>query len=154
MDFRVFISHSVAPIELGIVYAIANESAKRGASPFIPDRDWEVKGDIPERIFPYLRDAHYLLAIATSSGFQLQWLNREVREGLKMGKPILIIADRGIKIPQKIDLIRIDRANPARTISEASKYLEKFGKDKQTKELLTWLGIGSLLFLLLRGREE
>lgn len=154
MAFKVYISHSVEPRELGIVYAVANEGAKRGAAPVIPDRDWDPKGEIPERILLPLSNADYVLAIATSSGLHWQWLNRELREGAGMGKPLLVIADRGIRIPPGMNQIRIDRTNPARTISEASKHLEKFGRDKQTKELLTWFGIGGLLFLLFLGREE
>ena len=38
MAFKVFISHSVAPRELVIVYSMTNEVAKRGASPFIPEK--------------------------------------------------------------------------------------------------------------------
>ncbi|MBA7699471.1 hypothetical protein ES703_108168 [subsurface metagenome] len=98
MGFKVFISHSVAPKELGIVYTIANESAKKGASPFIPDRDWEPEDEIPVRIQTHLKNSDYLLAIATSSGFQLQWLDREVKEASKEKKPLLIVADEGIEV--------------------------------------------------------
>lgn len=154
MAFKVFISHSVAPRELGIVYAIANAGAKWGASPFIPDRDWDPKDGIPKRIQPHLKGTDYILAIATSSGFQLEWLNREVKEGGKVGKPLLIIADRGIKIPQGLPRIWIDRANPAKTVHKVSEHLAKFGKDKKTKELLTWIGVGGILFLLLRGSKK
>lgn len=154
MSFKVFISHSVAPGELGVVYAMANEIAKRGASPFIPDRDWQPEGEIPERILSNLKETNYFLAIATSSGFQLPWLNREVKEGMKEKKQLLIVTDAGIKIPTKTSCVRIDRTNPAKTIKLVSAHLAKFGKDKETKELLTWLGIGGILFLLLLEREK
>jgi len=154
MAFKVFISHSVSPGELGIVYGMANEAAKRGASPFIPDRDWDSSGEIPERIRAYLKEADYVLAIATSSGFQLPWLNREVKEGSKEKRPLLIVADKGIKVPPKTTHIWIDRSNPAKTVQLVSDHLAKFGKDKETKELLTWIGVGGLLFLLLLGRGK
>jgi len=154
MAFKIFISHSVAPRELGIVYAMANEASKRGASPFIPDRDWNPKDLIPERVQLPLKETDYILAIATSSGFQLQWLNREVKEGLEGGKPLLIVADKEVKVPPKITRIWIDRTNPARTIKLVSNRLAEFGMDKETKELLTWIGIGGILFLLLLGTEK
>lgn len=154
MSFKVFISHSVAPRELGIVYAMANESAKRGSAPFIPDRDWKPDGTIPERIKVPLKETDYILAIATASGFQLPWLNREVKEGMRKRKPLLIVADKGIKVPLQLHCVRIDRINPARTIHQVSSHLAKFGKDKETKELLTWIGIGGVLFLLLLGTEK
>ncbi|MEO0289985.1 MAG: TIR domain-containing protein [candidate division WOR-3 bacterium] len=154
MPFKVFISHSVAPRELGIVYAVVNEAAKKGASPFIPDRDWNPEGSIPERIQTHVKETEYMLAIATNSGFQLKWLNREVKEGLKRRKSLIIIADKGIRIPPEIPSIRIDRDNPAGTIRDISGRLAKFGRDKKTKEILTWITIGALLFLLLFWKEK
>jgi len=133
MAFKIFISHSVAPKELGIAYAIANEGAKRGAVPYIPDRDWNHSEEIPDRIYAHLQNADYILAIATSSGFHLEWLNKEVNKAAKEKKPILIIADNGIDVPKKLAHIWIDRTNPSKTISRVSRHLEKFGKDKETK---------------------
>lgn len=154
MALKVFISHSVAPGELGIVYAIANEAAKRGATTFIPDRDWDTKSEIPERIQSQLKETDCILAIATSSGFQLDWLSREITEGAKAHKQLLVVADKGVKISSKLSPIWIDRLNPAKTVGEAAMQLEKFGKDKEAKKLLTWIGIGGLLFLLLLGSEK
>ncbi|MEW6607728.1 MAG: toll/interleukin-1 receptor domain-containing protein [bacterium] len=154
MNFKVFISHSVAPRELGVVYAMANEAAKRGASPFVPDREWEPKGVIPERIRSHLKETDYLLAIATSSGFQLDWLNREVREGLREAKPILVVVDKGIRVPSNTNRIWINRTNPVKTIQMVSTHLAEFGRDKKTKEFLTWIGIGGLFFLLLLEKEK
>ena len=153
MAFEVFLSHSVSPRELGIVYGIANQGAKKGASPFIPDRDWDPKRTIPKRISVRLKNTDYLLAIATSSGFQLEWLNREVVE-VAGKKPFLIVADKGMKLPPNVPSVLIDRSNPAKTIGEVAMRLEKFGKDKKTKELLTWFGIGGLFFLLLLGVKK
>jgi hypothetical protein len=154
MNLRVFLSHSVAPYELGIIYAIAEEIAKRGAIPFIPDRNWDPKEEIPDRIFSNLKNANYVLAIATSYGFQIKWLNKEVKEGFKMKKPVLIIADKSIKIPRGINHIWIDRINFIKTLSQVSKYLEKFKCERETKELLIWLTIGGLLFLLFFGSKK
>lgn len=154
VSFKIFLSHSVAPRELGIVYAMANEIAKRRKVPFIPDRNWDPAGNIPIRILSHLKKANCLLAIATSSGSHLQWLKREIKEGIKFKIPILMVADKGIKVPREIKCVKIDRLNPAKTISEVSKELEKFGEDKKTKELLVWFGIGGLLFLLLLGKKK
>lgn len=156
MGSKVFISHSVTPKELGIVYTIANESAKRGASPFIPDRDWNPNDKIPIRIQNNLKNSDYLLAIATSSGFQMEWLNREIEEASKNRKPLLIVADEGIEVPSEYHRIWIDRTDPTKTLHQISEHLENFGKgkDRKTKELLTWIVLGGLLFLLLLGSKE
>ena len=154
MAFKIFLSHSVAPRELVIVYATANEGAKRGASPFIPDRDWDPKREIPDRIESHLKEADYFLAIATSSGFHFEWLNREVQEAKKEKRPLLLVVDREIKVPPKLTPIRIDRMNPAKTVHQVAEHLEKYRKDKDTKQLLTWLGVGGILFLLFLGSKE
>jgi hypothetical protein len=154
MPYRVFISHSVAPRELGIVYAIANEAAKKGAEAFIANRDWDPKSEIPDRILPHLREADHVLAIATSGGFQLEWLNREVAVAAVEKKPALIVADRGLEIPSGLAQIQIDRDNPATTVRQVAEYLERFGRDRETKKSLAWIAVGGLLFLLLLGSKE
>lgn len=153
MGLKVFISHSVAPRELGIVYAIANEAARRGADPFIPDRDWNPEENVPERISIRLSNSHYLLAIATSFGTQIDWLKREIKEFGKKSN-LLIVADKGIKVPSGFTYIRIDRSNPAKTISKVSLELAKIKINKETKELLALLGIAGILFLLISGGKE
>jgi len=154
MPFKVFISHSVAPRELGIVYAIANEAAKKGTEAFIADRDWDPKGEIPVHVLPNLRGADYVLAIATSDGFQLEWLNREVSAASVEKKPALIVADRGLEIPAGLTQIQIDRDNPATTVRQVAEHLERFGRDRETKKSLAWIAVGGLLFLLLLGTKE
>lgn len=101
-----------------------------------------------------MRGTDYLLAIATSSGFQLEWLTSEVKERRGIKKPLLIIADKGIKIPQRVPHIWIDRANPAKTISKSCKAITKFTKDEEIQKTLLWMVTGGVLFLLLHGRER
>lgn len=67
---------------------------------------------------------------------------------------MIIIADINIKVPENLVHIWIDRMNPSKTISEVSQFLEKFGEDKESRELLTWIGIGGLLFLIFLGRKK
>src|SRR4030042_2405515 len=154
MAFRIFISHSVAPKELGIVYAIINEGSKRGVVPFIPDRSWNPSEGLTDRVSSSIKDADFLLAIATGSGMHLDWLNKEILQASLLGKPLLIIVDDTISMPDDMKHIKIDRANPSKTINEASRILEQYGKDKESKELLTLIGIGGLLFLLLMGVKK
>jgi len=40
MSFRVYVSHSVAPYELGAIYGMAELAARKGMEPIIPDRQW------------------------------------------------------------------------------------------------------------------
>jgi hypothetical protein len=154
MPFQVFISHSVAPRELGVVYAVANEAAKDGAEAFISDRDWDPKDEVPVRIMPRLREADYVLAIATSGGFQLEWLNREASAAAVEKKPMLIVADRGLDISSGLAQIQIDRDNPATTVCRVAEHIESFGQDRETRRQLAWLAVGGLLFLLFLGSKK
>ena len=78
MSFRVFLSHSVSPAKLGIVYTIAEEAARRGMQPYIPDRTWDPAQQLPERISSALQEADVCVAVATQFGSQLPWVNSEI----------------------------------------------------------------------------
>lgn len=155
MSFKIYLSHSVLPRELGIVYAIARELSKKGGYPVIPDRDWDSKGPLPDRILVHFQKeaADYLLAVATSSK-HLNWLIREIKEAVKKGIKILVIADHGIKVPKTIPRVYIERDNPVKTVGEVISHITMIQRDKELKEALTFLGVGGLLLLLLGGKSK
>ena len=96
MSFKAFISHSVDPVELGIVYAVADEAARSGMQPHIPDRDWDPAGQLPDRIFAALSEADVCLAVATQSGRQLAWMNAEIAGAPLKPTPLIAILDSSL----------------------------------------------------------
>ncbi len=152
MAVKVFISHSVAPQELAFVNGVADAAAQRQAVPMIPDRAWNPSVEaLPNRIAEQIKDADYVVAIASSYGQHLAWLNQEIAYAKQLLKPLLIVADAGIAIAQDFDLIRIDRANPIATLALVSNKIQMLVNDKQAQALLKGLVIGGLVLLFLKG---
>ncbi len=154
MPVRVFISHSVAPGELALVHGVSDIAARRGAVPFIPDRDWDPRLRVPPHIAAQINDADYIMAIASQFGRHSDWLNQEVTYGRNLSKPSLIVADPTIQVAPGYDCIRIDRTNPWATLSQVSKHIQDLVQDRQTQDLLRGLLISGLALIFLSSLEE
>lgn len=151
MAFSVFISHSVSPVELGIVYGIADEAARRGMEPYIPDRDWIPLAQIPERISSVLQRTDICVAVATHFGKQLDWVNAEIAGALAKPTPLIAILDS--TLPAQDPQIESARVTIARddlpgTLSRALQKIEGVRLQQSQKAALTWLVVGGLLFML------
>lgn len=149
MPVRVFISHSVAPWELALVNGVADIAARRGAIPFIPDRDWDPRSGVRPHIAAQINDADYLMAIASQFGRHLDWLNQELTYGRQLSKPSLIVADAGIQVAPGYDCIRINRMDPWATLTQIGQHIQDLVQDRQTQNLLKGLLIGGLALLFL-----
>jgi hypothetical protein len=151
MSFVVFLSHSVSPAELGIVYAIADEASRRGMQPYIPDRAWTPTEQLPDRIYTALRGADVCVAVATRFGTQLAWVNAEIAGAPVKPTPLIAILDSSLP-PQDPQIesarLTIARDNLPATIARAAHAIENVRVQKNQKDALTWLVIGGLLFML------
>lgn len=154
LAFQIFLSHSVHPRELAFVYAVAEEAVSKGAITLISDRTWEPDNQVPARISKQIKEADYVLVIATAQGKQVRWVNKELVYAANIKKPLFIIADKEANLAPKTRMITIDRNNPTKTIREISAQIEQVRTTKENKELLTWLGVGGLLLLLLWASKE
>lgn len=152
MAFKVFISHSVGPRELAIVYALAQEAAKRGISPVIPDRMWQPQQGVPERIVQQIKDCDDMVVFATQFGQHWDWVVKEVEV---KGSARLFISDGHFSYTgpadSKVDINRLDLTS---TIRQAAQRLESMSLAKEQKDALTWLVVGGLLFMLFSGGKE
>jgi hypothetical protein len=154
MSFRVFISHSVSPTELGIVYAIAEEAARRGMQPHIPDRNWNPEEQLPERIYSALQESDVCVAVATQFGNQMRWVNAEIAGAASKPLPLIAILDSTLPAqdPQiEGARVTITRANLPATLTQALLKIEDVRLQQTQKTALTWLVVGGLLFLLTQG---
>lgn len=151
MSFKIFISYSLSPKEYAALYAVCEEAAKRGITHFVPDRKWDPKNDLPERIKANLKEADAVVVIASNYGIHYDWLNKELKTALEMKKEkIIILADREVDIDKSYQshIVHIDRNNFAKTVANISQKLEKMKLAKKQNEALTWLTVGGVLFLL------
>lgn len=151
MSSVVFLSHSVSPSELGIVYAIADEASRRGMQPYIPDRDWTPTEQLPGRIHAATQGADVCVAVATQVGSQLPWVNAEIAATLVKPTPLIAIPDSSL--PPQDPLIESARVTIARddlpaTIARAAQAIENVRIEQNQKAALTWLVIGGFLFML------
>lgn len=151
MSIRIFISHSVAPRELALVNVMAEEAARQGVIPFIPDRDWPSNESIPDRIRRQIKDSNYMIAIASENGHHLDWLNAEIiySQRLSPRRPLLLVTDAAIQVDPSHERIIIDHTNPLSTIAEVSHRIQRLIQDRDTQNLLKGLLVGGLTLLLL-----
>lgn len=156
MAFRVYLSHSVAPHELGAVYGIAELAAKKGMDPVLSDRHWAPNDVPPARIVQGLKGIDALVVIATSPGSHLNWVNIELAEAIKLGLHpgrVVSVIDSEIQPPTTGKVLTINRANLSDTISKTAAMLEQLHLERNQKNLLAGLLLGGLAALLLASRE-
>ncbi len=154
MVFNVFISHSVSPVELGIVYGIADEAARRGMEPYLPDRDWSPMKQLPDRISSALQHTDVCVAVATQFGKQLEWVNAEIAGVLVKPTPLIAILDSTLPAqdPQiEGARVTITRDDLPRTLARAIQKIEEVRLQQSQKTALTWLVVGGLLFMLMQS---
>jgi hypothetical protein len=154
MSFSVFISHSVSPAELGIVYAISEEAARRGMQPYIPDRQWNPEEQLPHRIYSALQSTDICVAVATQFGTQLPWVNAEIAGALAKPTALIAVLDSTLPVQDpQIESARVTimRDNVPATLARALQKIELVRVEQTQKTALTWLVVGGLLFLLTQG---
>jgi len=149
MAIQIFISHSVAPRELAIVNTVADVAASKGAVPIISHRNWDPTGTLPLSVKRQIKSSNYVIGIVTQNGHHVDWVNAEITYSQRANRPVLIIADKGLKISPQYKVILIDRTVPMKTISTVSIEIQKLIKDEETKNLVGGLVIGGLILLLL-----
>lgn len=155
MPFRVYISHSAAPHELGAIYGVADLAAKKGMEPIIPDRRWQPIAP-PPRIDQLLRNLDAFVSVATASGQDLEWINRELSTALQLGlnpQNVVSVIDQGIKPPNTGAVLIINRSDIFATITEAVKVLERLQLQRAQQNLLGGLIVAGLVALLLASKE-
>lgn len=154
--FRVYLSHSVAPHELGAVYGIAELAAKKGMQPILSDRHWAPDEVPPARIVQGLTGINAFVVIATSSGSHLDWVNAELAEAIKLGlgrEAVVSVVDPEIEPPRPGRVLTINRASLPETISKTAETLDHLHLEQSQKNLLAGLLLGGLAALLLASRE-
>jgi len=155
MSFRVYVSHSVAPYELGAIYGMAELAARKGMEPIIPDRQWPPDAP-PVRIAQLLKGLHAFVAVATLPGPYIPWVNRELEEGLRLGlnpQNVVSVIDEGVKPPSAGEVVVIDRTNFDKTIGKAVRILEHLQLERTQRNVLAGLILGGLIALLLASKE-
>ena len=154
MSFRVYISHSIAPYELGAIYGMAELASRKGMEPIIPDRRWQSITP-PPRIMQLLAGLDAFVVIATSAGQDLELVNRELSTALELGlksQNVISVIDQSIQPPGAGVVVILDRTN-LRWTEEVVKVLEKFQLQRTQQNLLAGLIVGGLIALILASKD-
>lgn len=161
MSFRVYISHSVAPHELGAIYGVAELAARKGMEPILPDRRWQAVMP-PPRLAQLLTNLDAFVVVATILGQDLECVNRELSAALQSGlnpQNVVSVVDQGITPPLTEAVLiteavlTINRSNLAETVAEAVRVLERLQLERSQQNLLVGLVVGGLVALLLASKE-
>ena len=155
MAFRVYISHSVAPHELGAIYGVAELAAKKGMDPIVWDRAWDPAMP-PARVTQLLNGLNAFVAIATVSGSHIEWINTELAEALRSGlnqENVISVLDEQVTPPSVGAVVKINRSDLSSTIQETVEILGRLHVGRNQKTLLAGLILGGLAALLLTSRD-
>lgn len=155
MAFRVYISHSVAPHELGAIYGMVELAARKGMEPIIPDRRWPPDTP-PARIQQLLQGLDAFVVVATLFGQHIDWVNAELATAKRLGmkaENLVSVIDKGVIVPSMGEVVTINRMDVQATIAQAVQKLERLQIDQAQRNLLAALLLGGLVALLLASRE-
>ena len=156
MPFNIYISHNTSPWELAHVYTLANEASRRDIAAFVPDRNWEPYGPLPDHIMAALSQADVIILFATLGGHYLEWVNSEL--SALQGKRVLALVEPGISLQgiSANDIIPLQRQNLSESVAQALKRLQSFRLSSDISNVVAGFLIGSLALLVLRAvvRED
>ncbi len=138
MALRVYLSHSVAPHELGAIYGMAELAQRRGMEPIVPDRRWKPFAP-PTGL---LQNLDAFVVVATRFGQNLDWVNAELPEALRLGlnhSNVISVVDAGLSFPSFGESVVIERNNFWVTSEKVVHLLEGFQMGQSQRNLLAAL---------------
>ncbi len=124
--------------------------------PVLSDRHWTPNDAPPARIVQGLKGLDAFVAIATSQGSHIHWVNVELAEAIKLGlrpERVVSVIDSEIRPPTTGKVLTINRADLSDTIAKTAAALEQLQLERSEKNLLAGLVLGGLAALLLASRE-
>jgi hypothetical protein len=119
------------------------------------DRHWAPNAP-PARVLQALKGLGAFVAIATTSGTNLEWVNTELAEAARSGlnhETIVSVLDASVTPPTIGKVLTIDRGSVSETISKTLTVLDQFQLERSQKNLLAGLLLGGLAALLLASKD-
>ncbi len=156
MAYKAFLSHSMAPVDLGFVYEVARQALGRNVTCYVAERDYQLGVHLPTKIEQNIRDSDCMVVFLTQGGHHSNWVNQEVGFAKACEKLIIPIVEAGV-IPTGflvgLEYLPINRADPVQAMAILGDYLERLKAEKDKNELATAALIagGVILLLLMTG---
>lgn len=168
MGYKIFISHSMPPEDLGIVYAMAEQVNQRGISTFVAERASQLEESVSKRNEAAIRDSDSMVVFVTRGKYRGaltklfftdvpdQWVHQEIGAARALRKPIIPIVETGVP-PTEFGIkkyVPLNRERPWESIQKAVRFIESQKIKKEQSDLLALTVssfIGGLLFLAFLG---
>src|SRR5260370_32692781 len=131
MAFNIYISHSLAHNELGIILGLLQHSSLGQAEPFIPHRGWK-PGNIPQQYIRAIENAGCVLAIVTRRGHHASHVNVETR--LANPEKLIMLAEPNVALTKPYNVVSLDRHDVYRSMSDLGHCAEGLRIKKKQKE--------------------
>ncbi len=145
-----YLSHSVSPVELGQVYALAQRLKGQGGRTVIAHRGWNPAGPLPPDLAAFLSEADALVFFLSQSGRLLPWVNREYQ--LASGKPAIALVEHGVGVkglPPDRTISFQSGMDINNGVTRAASLIQALHTEKQTRDALAVLVVGGLILLAL-----
>jgi len=159
MAYKVFISHSTRDQRL--VISFANLLSKCGVEVFVAEWYLTPGERLDRKVFTMIEKADCMIVLLTKNGIRSNWVQQEVGYGIKTGKSLIPLVEKGtdprdLAALQGKEYIEYDPFQPQQALSRASTYVRslKLRKEEQEKTLLITAGSIFVLFLLLSGGKK
>lgn len=152
MGFTAYFSHSTTPWELAHVFALADEASHQDLDVYVPDRNWDPHGAVPDYIHAQLSRADIILLFATTGGHYLDWVNWEL-SAAPTDRPVIALVEPDVN-PQGIppqNIVWLYREDLVGSMQLALRRLQELKLSKDRSNLLAGFLVGALALLVLRA---
>ena len=155
-EYNVFVSHSMRPEDLAIIYEAARDAAIRGITCYVAERDVQLGKSLPAKIENAIRTCDCFVVFLTHGGASSAYVNQEIGLARGCGKLRIQVVEKGVQV-KGFDIdkeyITLDRWNPAAAISQLNEYLLRKKAEKEAQQTAGLFLVAALALLaIFRGK--
>jgi hypothetical protein len=157
MAYRVFISYSTRDQRL--VIALANILSKFGIDVSVAEWYLSPGERLDKKVFDKIEKSDCVVALLTKNGIRSNWVQQEIGYGLKSGKTLIPIVEKGtasadLAALQGREYIKYDPYQPQQALIKTSTYVKSLKLKKEEREKTLLIAGGIIAFLLLLSGGE
>jgi nucleoside 2-deoxyribosyltransferase len=134
VKLSVFISHSVGPVELPIVYHLSAALSGVGATPYLAINDRQAGVQLSAKLKEHIEESDVLLAVLTARGTDSAWVHEEIGYALGKGKKVLPFVEKGVEVKgmlQGVEAYIFDTSAPDMVIEKVAHDIALRAKSKE-----------------------
>lgn len=128
MTYNVFISHSMAASDRGLLKAFVGLLEERDVLPYVAERD-PIPGEyLWVKIEKRIKSTDLFAVLWTVDGAPSQYLNQEVGAAFAAGRDVLPIVEKGVRVKGALEgreYVEFDRQNPDGLLEQLRLYFAR-----------------------------